>query len=105
MNEQEELAELLRQEAEHAEQTRDDPYPPNAKGTRPGRSRSVVYSVRLDPEEVAALERLAAQTGLPASSLVRSWIIENTSAGPVSEKVRRVIRDEVRDAVREAMGA
>jgi hypothetical protein len=35
-----------------------------------------VYSVRLTPDEAAALEAAAEQAGLPASTLVRSWIVE-----------------------------
>lgn len=95
------LAGFLRDEAEYAEQHKDDPYPPGATATQPGKARSVVYSVRLAPEEVAALERFAAAAGLPASTLVRSWIVTNTS-GRV-ENLRQLVHDEVREAVREAL--
>jgi len=55
------LAARLRDESE---QTREAPFPPGAVPTRPNRLRSKVYSVRLSAEH------------LPASTLVRSWILE-----------------------------
>ena len=65
------LAELLRRESE---QTKDDPYPAGADGRRPNRQK--VYSVRLSAEEEAEVVRVAAAKHLPASTLVRSWILE-----------------------------
>jgi hypothetical protein len=65
------LAERLRRESE---QTKDDPYPAGAAGRRPNRQK--VYSVRLSAEEEAEVLRVAAAKHLPASTLVRSWILE-----------------------------
>ena len=65
------LAERLRRESE---QTKDDPYPAGADGRRPNRQK--VYSVRLSAEEEAEVVRVAAAKHLPASTLVRSWILE-----------------------------
>ena len=65
------LAERLRRESE---QTKDEPYPPGAAGRRPNRQK--VYSVRLSAEEEAEVLRVAAAKHLPASTLVRSWILE-----------------------------
>lgn len=67
------LVEKLRRESE---QTKDDPYPEGAKGTRPNRARSKVYSVRLSAEEEAEVQRVAEARHLPPSTLVRSWILE-----------------------------
>lgn len=64
-------AEKLRQESE---QTKDNDYPDGVIGTRPNRSK--VYSVRLSAEEEAEVQRVAATRHLPASTLVRSWILE-----------------------------
>lgn len=64
------LRDALREESE---QTRDDPYPDVAP-SRPNRSR--VYSVRLSPEEQARVEQVARNQHLPASTLVRAWILE-----------------------------
>jgi len=55
------------------------PDAPIAQGTRisrPNRNRSTVYSVRLSPDEVASVQELADEAGLPSSTLVRSWIVE-----------------------------
>jgi hypothetical protein len=65
------LAERLQCESE---QTKDDPYPTGTAGRRPNRQK--VYSVRLSAEEEAEVLRVAAAKHLPASTLVRSWILE-----------------------------
>lgn len=65
------MTEKLRQESE---QTRNNDYPDGASGTRPNRSR--VYSVRLSAEEEVEIQRVAAGRHLPASTLVRSWILK-----------------------------
>lgn len=65
------LAERLRRESE---QTKDDPNPAGTAGRRPNRQK--VYSVRLSAEEEAEVLRVAAAKHLPASTLVRSWILE-----------------------------
>lgn len=66
-----ELAARLREESE---QTKNQPYPKDVKVTRPNRSK--VYSVRLSAEEQEAVERVAHAQHLPASTLVRAWILE-----------------------------
>lgn len=65
---------LIRTLREESERTKDDPYPPDAKPTRPNRSR--VYSVRLSPEEQVRVQQLAEEKHLPPSTLVRSWILD-----------------------------
>jgi hypothetical protein len=65
------LARKLRRESE---QTMNDPYPAATTGRRPNRQK--VYSVRLSAEEEAEVQRVAAARHLPASTLVRSWILE-----------------------------
>jgi len=66
------LVERIREESER---TKDDPYPANARGTRPNRGRSRVYSVRLNDDEYQAVQRVADSVHLPPSTLVRSWIL------------------------------
>lgn len=97
------LDHLLREEAEHAETHRDAAAGPQTKVSRPGHARSTVYSVRLNPEEVSSLQELAEQAGLPASTLVRSWIIERIRAGGASPEIRKIIHGEVEAAVRDAL--
>lgn len=65
------LADELRRESE---QTKDRPYPAGTTGRRPNRQK--VYSIRLSSEEEAEILRVAAARNLPASTLVRSWILE-----------------------------
>jgi hypothetical protein len=67
---------LLDQVREESERTKDDPYPELAVSTRPNRGRSRVYSVRLNEDEYQAVQRVADAAHLPASSLVRSWILD-----------------------------
>jgi hypothetical protein len=66
------LAEQLRGESER---TKDEPYPVGATYTRPNRDRSRVYSVRLSESEYEEVQRVADAAHLPASTLVRSWIL------------------------------
>ena len=65
------LAERLRHESE---QTKDDVYPGGTTGRRPNRQKG--YSVCLSAEEEAEVQRVATAKHLPASTLVRSWILE-----------------------------
>ena len=67
------LAARLRDESE---QTREASFLAGAVPTRPNRLRSKVYSVRLSAEEQARVQRVADAKHLPASTLVRSWILE-----------------------------
>lgn len=66
-------AEKLRRESE---ETKDHAYPDASRGVRPNRTRSKVYSVRLSAEEESEVQRVAQARHLPASTLVRSWILE-----------------------------
>ncbi|MPZ28826.1 MAG: hypothetical protein GEV12_21115 [Micromonosporaceae bacterium] len=75
---------------------------------RRNRVRASVYSVRLSDDEIAAIQRLADAAGVPSSTLVRSWIVEQiTHMSPgrarVDPAVREAIHSEVRAAVREAL--
>lgn len=72
------LAAQLRAESEA---TRDDDYPAGTRPTPPNRSK--VYSVRLSTEEQARVEAVAEARHLPASTLVRSWILDRLE----SEKI------------------
>ena len=65
------LAARLREESE---QTREAAYPAEVRPTRPNRSK--VYSIRLSEAEQARIEQVADAKHLPASTLVRSWILD-----------------------------
>ena len=49
--------------------------PEDATGARRNRGRSVMFSIRLNPDELAELERYAGQRRLPARTLARAWIL------------------------------
>jgi hypothetical protein len=103
-----ETARLIDEEAEHAEATRDDPYPPGVVWERRNRARSSVYSVRLGEDEIAEVQRRAESAGVPASTLVRSWILERITEPrggrtDLDPAVRQAIRAEVEAAVGAAL--
>lgn len=70
----------LRSYREEAEATRDEPL--SGKASRPGRQRAKVLSVRLNPGEFDELARYAGQLDVPASALVRGWILERLRPEP-----------------------
>ena len=78
---------LVAEGAEASDANPDAPVLDSSTLSRPNRARSTVYSIRLNPEEVAEVQALAEAVGLPASTLVRSWIIERIRAehGEVSD--------------------
>jgi hypothetical protein len=92
------IAEILRETAEMeaaARQTADEL--DSARRRRRGRAgRSVVYSVRLDPAEVAALERRAKPLGIGPTVLARNLIRMGLGGGG---------REDLADAIRRAADA
>lgn len=70
------LAQRIRDGAEWAEAHRDDPVEDDTPPTRPGHARSVVFSLRLNPDEFEVINTLAGRLGVPASSLARGWILD-----------------------------
>ncbi|SDS32057.1 DUF6290 family protein [Actinopolymorpha singaporensis] len=89
-----ELEDLLRSEAEHAEQNKDAPSAPGTKVTR-GHDRARVLQVRLNEDELAAVTTIAEDSNLPVSTLVRSWILERIQepeSGPTAT-MDRIARD------------
>lgn len=89
------IEELLEREALDSESNPDAPLKPGTKVSR-GHGRSQVYSVRLNQDEVEQVEQMAARLGLPASTMVRSWIVERLAADSdttIEAVVRRLERD------------
>lgn len=70
--------EELRDYRQHAEYTPDAPLSPRA--SRPGRQRAKVLSVRLNAEEFDELTRFAEALQVPASALVRGWVLDQLRA-------------------------
>lgn len=77
-------------EAGEADQT-DRPIPANVAVTRPNMARERVPQVRLDDDELAALERSATRRVLKPSTLARerllSLIAEDTNTGDVAAQL------------------
>lgn len=76
------LRNLLDEEGEHAEATRDGSVPASAlaRATHPNRGKSVMFSLRLSPDELAAVQAVAEIHGIPASTLARGWILRQLAA-------------------------
>ena len=74
-----ELHEILDEVAADAEAARgkdqDAPLPPHVTVSRPNRARSKVLQVRLNPEEMEAVERIAERRDLPPSTVARDWLL------------------------------
>jgi uncharacterized protein YegP (UPF0339 family) len=68
------IAALIEDEVAAIEADRDAPIPDSANVSR-GHGRSKTLQVRLNPDEFAELERLAASRGLPTSTVAREAII------------------------------
>jgi hypothetical protein len=71
---------LVEQIAAESEATMNDPMPPGTVFTRPNRAKSVMFSLRLNPDELAAVQELAGERDVPASALVRGWIVQRLAA-------------------------
>lgn len=80
MSNVEDLRALIAAEAEHAEATKDYPMPSGTVYTKPNRAKSVIFTVRLNPDELAAVQQLAGKRGIPAATLVRGWIVRQLAA-------------------------
>lgn len=97
MKKQTDIERLITQEAEASERTRDAPLSGQAVRKRP--TRSVVYSIRLTPEQTEEIQRLADLAGIPASGLVRGWVLQGLAAereGSVEQTVEALSRDVAR---------
>lgn len=80
------IDEMLAAAGDEAERT-----PTPTGGTRPGRGRSVMFSIRLNPDELEALNHYAEQEGLPARTLARAWILQALERrDTIDARVRRL---------------
>lgn len=84
------IEEVLRREAEHAEANKDAPERADVVATRPGGGRARILSIRLAESEALALDIAAKRTGLPASTLARTWIAEKLAAEGDTTDVRAI---------------
>ena len=70
--------------------------PADVTAERRNLGRSVMFSIRLNPDELAELEGYAGQRGLPARTLARAWILARLrdEAGNQDDLRARVARLE-----------
>lgn len=91
---QSELERLIAEETEASELTRNEP--PSERATRKRRTRSVVYSIRLTPEQTDQIKQLADKAGVPVAILVRGWVLQGLAAeqeNSVEGTVEAISRD------------
>jgi len=79
------IADVLAEEAEHAEQHRDDELAPGYRRPRPPREPAQVYSLRIPVDRLEQLRRLAAEKHLTPSALMRAWVLERLDAEDASQ--------------------
>ena len=95
-------------EIEAAEYTTDPdaPLPAHVKVSQPGHARSKVLQIRLNPEEMTALETIAKRRGLPVSTVAREHILrlladDDKGSGPLAQLLTAAARvKELADDVR-----
>jgi hypothetical protein len=76
------IADLLAEEAEQAEQHRDDELTTGYRRAHPPREPAQVYSLRIPVEQLEQLRSLAAARHLTPSALMRAWVLERLDAEP-----------------------
>lgn len=76
-----------------------------ARPTQPNRAKSQMLSLRVPDETMRAIEKLAAERGLPISAMVRGWILQglaSDSDASVPDTVRRLAAEV--DRLKELIG-
>jgi hypothetical protein len=79
------IADLLANEAEQAEEHRDDELTPGYRRARPSREPAQVYSLRIPVERLEQLRSLAADRHMTPSALMRAWVLERLDAEAIGE--------------------
>ena len=72
------LEDLITDETDASERTRDEPL--SSRATRKRQTQSVVYSIRLTPEQTQEIQHIADNAGIPATGLVRGWVLQGLAA-------------------------
>ncbi|CCK64831.1 hypothetical protein [Mycobacterium canetti] len=92
------IAALLAEEAEAIDADRDAPITDATTATR-GHGRSKTLQIRLNPEELVELERVAAGRGLPTSTVAREAILRLIRPTEAREAARRRLVDVIDEYV------
>ena len=88
------IAALLEEEAEVIDTDRDAPITESTTVTR-GHGRSKTLQIRLNPEEMEELERIAATRGLPTSTVAREAILRLIRPAKAQTAARQRLVDEI----------
>jgi hypothetical protein len=97
MNRDDELRRILDEETEASELTRDEPM----QGGQRRAGKSLVYSIRLHPDEAEAIQQIADEAGVPARGLVRGWVLQALRAKLAKpDSVTSVVEALSRDVAR-----
>lgn len=94
----EELENLIDEETAASEASRERPL--SDRATRKRQSRSVIYSVRLTPEQTEEIRRIADSVGIPPSALVREWVVEGLAAEQEASTLDALVEALSRDVDR-----
>lgn len=94
------VKDMLEQIVAESEATKDDPMPAGTVWTRPNLARSVTFSLRLNPEELAAVQAVAQERDVPASTLVRGWIMRQLAAERGAPTDAAAVVERLEDDVR-----
>lgn len=97
------LQNVLAEELQHSEATREEPLPRTGVRARSGRAR--VFSIRLDPDDIETIEQIARRMDVPTTALVRGWVLRGMAEHgdeSLASAVERVRVDLER--VRELLG-
>jgi hypothetical protein len=89
------LKRLIEKEVEASERNRDRPVSDRAVRRTP--TSSVVYSVRLTPAQTQEIQHLAEAAGVPASALVRDWVLQGLAAEASSSSLEAMVEALTRD--------
>ncbi len=89
-----EIGALLEEEAEAIDADRDAPITDATTVTR-GHGRSKTLQIRLNPEELEELERVAASRGLPTSTVAREAVLRLVRPAEARSADRRRIADQL----------
>lgn len=89
------LEQLMNQETEASELAHDVPV--SDKAVRKSRTKSVIYSVRLTPEQINEIQHVADAADIPPSALVRDWVLQGLANEKHGSDVDTILDSLVKD--------
>lgn len=93
------IRKVLAAEAEDAEANRGDAPRAMVRSRNSAQPASQVYTVRMPVERLAELKALADRSGMPASTLLREWVLERLDEETSRESELSAVRRSLTDAL------